>query len=175
MRRSAQGFTLLELIIIVVIILLVAAIALPNLLRSRISANEAAAVSSVGSINRAEVNYQTTYPTLGFATTLSALGPGPACAKPTAAQACLVESALAAATSPSRSRGGYWFALSGTGKDSAGVVNGYVVGGSAAAFNQSGVRDFCSVEDGVFHFRVPNGPSQPVNSGPECTAMPILH
>src|SRR5882672_7959348 len=103
MRRPARGFSLLELIIIVVIILLVAVIALPNLLRSRISANETAAVSSVGSINKAEVTYQTTYPTVGFAGTLGALGPGASCAKPTAAQACLIEGALAAATAPTQS------------------------------------------------------------------------
>src|SRR5262245_59526763 len=72
--RKKNGFTLIELLIVVVVILIIAAITLPNLLRSRIAANESAAISSINSINKAEVSYQAAYPTIGYASTLATLG-----------------------------------------------------------------------------------------------------
>ena len=65
MRKDA-GFSLIELLIVVAIILVIAAIAIPNFLRSKISANEAAAVSNVRTINTAETTYSITYLALGL-------------------------------------------------------------------------------------------------------------
>src|SRR5438094_8975810 len=86
-----KRFSLIELLIVVAIILIIAAIAIPNLLRARIAANEASAVSSLRTINTAEVTYSTTYPTVGYAATLAALGPANAtCSADTAqAKACM--------------------------------------------------------------------------------------
>ena len=64
MRNKQKGFSLIELLIVVAIILI---IAIPNLLRSRMAANEASAVGSVRTLNTAEVTYSTTYGT-GFTT-----------------------------------------------------------------------------------------------------------
>lgn len=75
-RHSQSGFSLIELLIVVAIILIIAAIAVPNLLRARISANEASAVSSIHAINTANITYAAANPDLGFAATLLALGPG---------------------------------------------------------------------------------------------------
>ncbi len=60
MRTKQSGFSLIELLIVVAVILVIAAIAVPNLLRSRMAANEASAVAALRSINTSQVVYQST-------------------------------------------------------------------------------------------------------------------
>ncbi|HUJ40836.1 MAG TPA: prepilin-type N-terminal cleavage/methylation domain-containing protein, partial [Candidatus Acidoferrales bacterium] len=71
--KREKGFSLIELLIVVAIILIIAAIAIPNLLRSRMAANEASAVGSLRTINTACVTYSTTYG-IGFPGALTSLG-----------------------------------------------------------------------------------------------------
>lgn len=138
--QKKNGFSLIELLIVVAIILVIAAIAIPNLLRARIAANESSAVSSLRALNTAQISYDSSYPTAGFASTLSSLA-GVNCAPPGASSACLIDTQLA-----SGSKSGYSFTLSGT----SGTPNAaYQFRADPLTPNQSGVRYFCSFADAV--------------------------
>ncbi|MGD0697150.1 MAG: prepilin-type N-terminal cleavage/methylation domain-containing protein [Terriglobia bacterium] len=92
MRKESSGFSLIELLIVVAIILIIAAIAIPDLLKSRQAANQASAVGSLRTMNTSEVTYSSTY-TLGFSYSLAALD-GPSGGVSSAANAGLIDSIL---------------------------------------------------------------------------------
>jgi len=138
--RRARGFSLIELLIVVAIILIIAAIAVPSFLRSRIVANESAAVASLRTLNTAQISYNSAYPTVGYASALGALG-GTGCAPPDSTSACLIDTVLAGGQ-----RSGYNFTLSNvTGTPS----SSYNFIASPVLWNYSGMRYFCSFEDAV--------------------------
>ena len=148
--RKQKGFSLIELLIVVAIILIIAAIAIPNLLRARMAANESSAVSSIRTINTAEVTYNSTYPTVGFAANLLSLG-GPigAACTPASANACLIDAVLAHNGNPAGSgKSGYLF-TTGAGTVAGGVNVGYTVVAVPITINQTGIRAFCAEEDAV--------------------------
>ena len=148
--RKQKGFSLIELLIVVAIILIIAAIAIPNLLRARMAANESSAVASIRTITTGEVTYQTAYPTVGYAAGLTNLGGalGAACV-PSSTTACLIDSVLSNNGNPAASgKSGYSF-TTGTGTVVAGVNVGYTVVAVPLAINQTGIRGFCAEEDAV--------------------------
>ena len=101
METRDNGFSLIELLIVVAIILIVAAIAIPDLLKSKTAANQASAVGSLHVIVSSEAGYSSTYSS-GYSSTLLALDGN--ASPPTSSAAGLIDSVLAAGM-----KSGYYF------------------------------------------------------------------
>ena len=154
MRKQPKGFSLIELLIVVAIILVIASIAIPNLLRSRIAANEASAVGSLRAINTAQVTYALTYPSNGFAYALSFLGGTGTYA--TYVHALLVDPVLACPNSLTPStpcpKDGYNFVISNVVWAPDGSVSGYQTTATAITEDGTGKRYFFSDTSGVIRY-----------------------
>ena len=141
--RKQKGFSLIELLIVVAIILIIAAIAIPNLLRSRIAANEASAVGSIRTLNTAEVTYASTYPNIGFNVLANMGGAGGS-----ATGAGLIDAVLASAV-----KSGYVFVIVTGGASGSGPATTYSVQGDPQN-SQTGQRHFYSDQSGVIRYNV---------------------
>ena len=131
-------------------IMVVAAIAIPNLLRARIAANEASAVAAVRTVNTAQVSYAAEYPERGFARNLATLGPGLEDPRQHSVEhASLIDASLGGAGCEAGNwctKDGYRFMLKGTCLQSA--CREYVVVATPIS-SGTGTRSFCSVSDAV--------------------------
>jgi type IV pilus assembly protein PilA len=146
MKRSQKGFSLIELLIVVAIILIIAAIAIPNLLRARMQANEASAVSSIHAINTAELSYFSTFPAVGYAASLANLGDGGSSPCPgTSAASCYLDAVLVSGT-----KSGYTFSY--TADTSTTPSLHYTVNANPVASGTSGQRNFYSSDLNVTRF-----------------------
>ena len=157
--KKQKGFSLIELLIVVAIILIIAAIAIPNLLRSKIAANESSAVGSVRTIGTAEVTYSSSWGT-GYAAGLTQLGGAAPCVTATAVTACLIDPLLSTGTF---TKSGYIFGALGTFTDASGVNNGFEIVANPATVQVTGVRSFCDDQSGVVKFNtvaMANPPAQ---------------
>ena len=151
--RKQKGFSLIELLIVVAIILIIAAIAIPNLLRSRMSANESAAASSLRTLNTTEVTYQTSYPAMGYSPDLKSLGPNGAdctvAAQVTSTSACLVDNILGCASATACPKGQYNYAIVTA---SAAAPYADYTASAWPLSPQAGNKSYCSMTDAVVRF-----------------------
>jgi len=141
-RKYRAGFSLLELLIVVTVILIIAAIAIPNLLRSKMAANEAAAVGTLRTVNSACVAYSTNWGT-GYPVSLSNLGP----AKPaTASAADLVDSTVAGGT-----KSGYVLTYVSSSPTN-GKIWTYTINANPVVPGKTGGRYFFTNQSGVIRY-----------------------
>jgi type IV pilus assembly protein PilA len=165
MNDNQKGFSLIELLIVVAIILIIAAIAIPNLLRSRMAAAQASAVGSISTINTAAISYDSTYGN-GFPPSLAAIGNN-GTTTVTCTNAELIDTVLTSGT-----KQGYTFVLthgvvqvnSSSSSCSAGYgyADGYMVTGTPVTVGTTGQTSYCSDPSGVIRFN----PAGVTNAGP---------
>ena len=140
--KKQKGFSLIELLIVVAIILIIAAIAIPNLLKSKMAANESSAVGSIRTINTGEVTYAAGCPSVGYSSSLTELNVGTTCA----AGLNLIDNVLATGK-----KSGYTFRYTGT-PDASTLINAYTVTALPGVIGTTGQRGFFSDQTGVIRY-----------------------
>ena len=156
LRSPQAGFSLIELLLVVAIILIISAIAIPNLLRSRIAANEAVTVATLRQINTALSTYSITYPANGYPSSLASMASPGGGGSPTANAADLLDVVL---SQPNPRKSGYNFTYAavagggggGVGGIGAGSMTRYSITAVPLVQNATGIRSFFTDNTGLTH------------------------
>jgi len=169
--QDQRGFSLLELVIVVGVILIITAIAVPNLMRARIAADESSAAQTVRQIATAELSYHTSYPAVGYAPDLPSLGGPAAGCKPSPTGACIVDSVVTGG-----SKTGYQFFAAGFSSGGASTLNTQFVASSAPwIFSKTGTRNSCIATDtGSVRTQIGTPGGTPAPDVPSCIAYPLM-
>jgi type IV pilus assembly protein PilA len=152
--KKQKGFSLIELLIVVAIILIIAAIAIPNLIKSKMAANESSAVGSLRTINTGEVNYAASCPGVGYSPSLLALNTGGACA----GGAGIIDNILSGGK-----KSGYTF-LYATVQGGDLLNDTYTVTGTPASLGTTGQRQFYTDHTGVIRYALAGSGVTPTSS-----------
>jgi type IV pilus assembly protein PilA len=166
-----RGFSLIELLIVIAIILVIAAIAIPNLMRARMAANDSSAAGSMHAINAAEVGYFGSYENIGFPATLAPLGGADPCT-PGIATACLIDNNLAT-NGGGNGKSGFTFAATGSASTGSTNNNQFYATGTPIN-NLSGTRAYCSADDMVIRLQAP-GNTTLVGSYASCLSLSAMN
>jgi prepilin-type N-terminal cleavage/methylation domain-containing protein len=173
--RKPKGFSLIELLIVVAIILIIAAIAIPNLMRAKMAANDSSAAAGERTIVTGEIGYAASYPTIGYAASLITLG-GVAPCTPSSSGACLIDQNLAtngngnATTTSTKGKSGYQFAAApGTN-----AVTQFFTTATPTS-STTGTKYYCAVEDGMVRSTVSAGGTTPIVNTACYTTSPLAN
>jgi prepilin-type N-terminal cleavage/methylation domain-containing protein len=168
-----RGFSLIELLIVVAIILIIAAIAIPSMLKSKMDANQAAAVANLRTISTASVSYWVTYSN-GYPPSIGALG-GSNGNPATCNLAILIDEVIASAPNQ---KSGYQFAYAGDQGNVASVPPGctpgyvgYLATATPLSIGLTGNNSYCTDEPGVLHYDTTGAAAA---SAATCDALPVI-
>jgi type IV pilus assembly protein PilA len=159
--KKRNGFTLMELLIVIAIILILMLMAIPTIGSLKKKANETSAMQSVRAIMQAQMQYESSFPTNGYACSLPALGGDPKSGPPSATSSQLLQGDLTSGI-----KSGYIFTINNCTKvniNGVDRITGYQMTAVPVTVGQTGDRGFCSDQFGTIKADLAGGTNCTVN------------